>query len=59
MHAINKDRNTKGMLKLWRFQPNSFLSRVGKSFATQTLETMLYAKYLEQRDQSDLTPRAH
>jgi hypothetical protein len=49
MHAINKTRNAKGMLKMWRIQPNSFLTRIGKSFAAQTREAILYSKRIEEK----------
>ena len=52
MHAINKTRNTKGMLKMWRFQPNNFMTKVGSSFAAKTREGMLYSKRIENRRQA-------
>ncbi len=51
MHTINKTRDAKGMLKLWRFQPNSFMTKMAKSFAAKTRESILYAKRLEKRRQ--------
>ena len=52
MHAINKTRNAKGMLKMWRFQPNNLMTKVGRSFAAKTREAMLYSKRIDNRHQS-------
>ncbi len=61
MHAVNRSRNTKGMLKMWRFAPNSgLLAKAGRSFAAQTREALNRVKYPQQHHQpSALTPRAH
>lgn len=52
MHAINKTRNAKGMLKMWRFQPNNFMNKVGSSFAAKTREAIIYTKRIESRRQA-------
>ncbi len=44
MDTANRSRDSKGMLKLWRFLPNRFLARVGKSFMTKTHEAMIFSK---------------
>ncbi|GEM_PF-5019021 len=51
MHTMNMTRDAKGMRKMWRFQPQSFVSRMGKIFAARTREAMLYSKRLGQRYQ--------
>jgi hypothetical protein len=44
MHTINKTRDAKGMLRLWRFQPSTFMTRAAKAFADKTRQSILYAK---------------
>ncbi len=46
MHTINKTRDAKGMLRLWRFQ-NNFITRATKAFADKTRQSVLYAKHFE------------
>ena len=43
MHAINKTRDAKGLLKLWRCQPSQLMKKISKDFATKLWE----AAYLE------------
>ena len=52
MHAINKTRNAKGMLKMWRFQPNNFMTKISRSFAEKTHQAMIYSKRIENKHQS-------
>ncbi len=51
MHAINKTRNAKAMLKQWRFQPNSFMTKIGISFAEKTRQAILDSRRIEKSRQ--------
>ena len=46
MHTINKTRDGKSMLRIWRFQPNSFMTKAARSFAEKTRDAVMYARRL-------------
>ena len=49
MHTMNKTRDAKGLLRIWRYQPNRLLTKVGKAFAEKVRETMYLEKYMQAR----------
>ena len=51
MDTTNRSRDSKGMLKLWRFLPNRLLTKVGRSFITRTHEAMKFSNRFSNRRQ--------
>ena len=49
MHTMNKTRDAKGLLRIWRYQPNRLLTKVGKDFAEKVRETLYFEKYMQNR----------
>lgn len=49
MHTMNKTRDAKGLLRIWRYQPNRLLSKVGKEFADKVRETLYLEKHLQMK----------
>jgi hypothetical protein len=57
MHTIKMTRDAKPLLKIGRFQPNSFMSRAGKDFASKILES-LYYRSSKREDRASLGTQA-
>lgn len=48
MHAVNRTRDAKGLLRIWRCQPNTLIMKVSQDFAAKVRETM-YADRIRKR----------